>query len=628
MAGPDWLQNTETVLGIQAMRLQPAARALCWISGILSAIRVPESAMTVRRRRLLTALLTIPLTFALAATAGASPADELHALLDEHWAQSLDERVIFRSDPDAFRMNGRLPSVSPEAYDRRRAYNESVLARLGRIDPDALSGQDRVTYKLFRYERLTERDSYEQPDRYFPINALFGYHTYFAQAPANMAFLDASDYDRYLVSLTDFARYNNEHLELLRTAAERGYTQHCAAMAGYDETISDLIVDRAEDSALYGPFTRFPASVKAPQRERYAAQGRQLILATVMPGYRELLDVYRNEYLPNCRLKAGISNVPGGDAYYAYLLSYFTTTDMTPREIHELGLAEMSRIRDEMDAIRRAVDFEGDLRDFFEHLRSSPRFFANSESQLLGTAALIAKTAEGKLPRLFSLLPRGTYDIRSAPNNSAYYMPSSGDGTTSGTYFIGTADLDAQPLYGLVALTLHEGVPGHHLQTALAFEMDLPDFRRHIYHSAYGEGWGLYSERLGLEMGMYDDPYDDFGRLTYEAWRAARLVVDTGIHAFDWSRDDAIAYMLDNTGLTRQEVVDQIDRYITWPAQATSYKIGEIRIRALRETAERELGDRFDIRRFHDTVVGSGSLPIAVLEEVVNEWIAAERTPH
>ncbi len=565
------------------------------------------------------------LTLTAAPTLYASPADDFQALLDEHWATTEREKIIFRSDPDAFRMDGTLPEHSAAAYARRAAYNDSVLERLQAIDPATLSGQDRVSYRVFLYERQTERESHAELSRYFPINSLFGYHSYFVNAPANMAFLDRSHYENYLVSLADFPRYNGEFLAILREAAARGVTQHCEAMHGVEATIEKLIVDDAEATPLFGPFTRFPTAIPSAERARFTAEGVDLIESRVMPAYRELLAVYRNVYLPNCRETASVASIPGGASFYDYLLRYFTTTSMTPAEIHDLGLAEVARIRGEMEAIREQVGFEGSLPEFFEHLRTAPQFFAKSERELLGQVALIAKTAEGELPRFFTLLPRGTYNIRPAPNNSAYYMPSSGDGTTPGTYFIGTADLDAQPLYPLVALTLHEGVPGHHLQTALAFELDLPPFRRHVYHSAFGEGWGLYSERLGLEMGLYEDPYDDFGRLTYEAWRAARLVVDTGIHAFGWTRQQAIRYMLGNTGLTEPEVVSQIDRYITWPAQATAYKIGEIRIRALRERAERELGARFDVRRFHDTVVGSGSLPIAVLDEIVAEWIADER---
>lgn len=570
-------------------------------------------------------LLYLLLPFICSAAQAAAVDDDFHALLDEHWQTAVREQVFFRSDPDAFRMNGKLPSFSEAAYQRRAAYNESVLTRLAAIDPDGLAGQDRISYKIFRYERLTERDSYAQLDRYFPLNALFGYHSYFANAPANMAFLTAADYDNYLVSLADFPGYNAEHIAILRKAAALGYAQYCDSMQGYAETISRHIVPKPEASALFGPFRRFPAAVAMDDRATYAATGAALIRDKVIPEYRKLLAVYNDEYLPRCRTTAGITSVPGGAEYYAWLLRYFTTTDMTPAAIHELGMAELARIRGEMEVIIEKVGFAGDFAEFLDYLRAEPKFFAKTPLELLSRTALIAKTAEGEAPRFFTVLPRTPYNIKPSGGRGAYYVTSTGDGKTPGTFFIGTDNLQAEPLYGLTALTLHEGVPGHHLQGALALELDLPAFRRSIYHAAYGEGWGLYAERLGLEMGMYSDPYDNFGRLTYEAWRAARLVVDTGIHVFGWTRDRAIRFMLDNTALTEPEVVAQIDRYITWPAQATSYKIGEIRIRALRERAESELGARFDIRRFHDTVIGNGSVPIAVLEEIVDEWVAAER---
>ncbi|MGB5246575.1 MAG: DUF885 family protein [Woeseia sp.] len=570
------------------------------------------------------ALFAVLFTF-LPVIAVASASDDFHALLAEHWTEAQREQVFFRSDPDAFRMNGQLPSFSDAAYARREAFNETLLESLAKIDPDTLTGQDRISYKIFRYERLTERESYGQLDRYFPINALFGYHTYFADAPANMAFLAAEDYDNYLVSLADFPRYNAEHLEILRTAAQRGYAQFCGSMQGYEKTIAQHIVDDPKESALYGPFRRFPGSITEEQRAAYVAQGTALIRDAVIPEYRKLLEVYTREYAPRCRETAGINSIPGGTDFYAWLIRYFTTTDMTPAEIHELGMAEIARIRAEMQGIIDKVGFEGDFAAFLDYLRNEPEFFAKTSLELLSRTALIAKTAEGELPRFFTVLPRTPYNIKPSGGRGAYYVTSTGDGRTPGTYFIGTDNLQAEPLYGLTALTLHEGVPGHHLQGALALELGLPEFRRSMYHAAFGEGWGLYAERLGLEMGMYEDPYDDFGRLTYEAWRAARLVVDTGIHAFGWTRAEAINFMLQNTALTEPEVIAQIDRYITWPAQATAYKIGEIRIRALRAEAEAALGTKFDIRRFHDTVVGNGSLPIAVLQEIIDEWIAAQR---
>ena len=547
-----------------------------------------------------------------------------HALLDEHWATASAEKVFFRTDPDAWRMDGKLSEHTPEARARRQRFNEAVLGKLAGIDIEGLGAEDQLSYRVFKYERETERESYAQRDHLFPITSMFGYHTYFAEAPSNMSFLSSGDYDDYLVSLADFTRYNREYIELLREAIQAGYTHYCGSISGYATTIEEHIVGDAKQSRLYVPFTRFPGNINEDQRAEYSSRGIELINAVIVPGYEELLDVFVNEYLPACRTEVAISSLPGGADYYQYLIRYFTTTDMTAAEIHELGVAELSRIRAEMQEIIDALDFEGDFHSFIDYLREDEKFYAKTDEELLGRAALISKTAEGELPRFFTLLPRATYKIVGDANRGAYYMPPSGDGTDSGTYFVTIGDLTSVPLYTLEALSLHEGVPGHHLQSTLAQELDLPEFRRDLYHSAFGEGWGLYSERLGKEMGFYKDPYNDFGRLTYEAWRACRLIVDTGMHAFGWSRQQAVDFMLANTAASATDINKEIDRYITWPAQALSYKIGELKIRELRAMAEAELGSSFDIRRFHDIVVGNGSLPIAVLEDAVTNWISAE----
>ncbi len=551
----------------------------------------------------------------------ATPSAEFQSILNDHWEKAVAEQIFFRSDSDAWRMNGKLAEFTLEARARRKAFNEKILARLEEIDVDALDKKEQISYRVFHFERLTERDSYQQFDHLFPITSLFGYHTYFADAPAAMSFLSAGDYDKYLISLADFPRYNEEHIGVLREAVSTGYTHYCESMAGYEDTISEHIVDDVKDSGLYVPFLKFPVQMPAEQQADFTARGVALIESNVLPGYQALLDFFLSEYMPACRQTVGITSLDGGLDYYEYLIRYFTTTDLPPDEIHKLGLAEVQRIRAEMDEIIVDVGFDGGFKAFLEYLRTEPRFYAKSVSELLGRAAMISKTAEGEAPKYFSVLPRGTYNIKPNPSRGTFYMPSSGDGTTSGTYFLGTEKLDSQPFYTLESLSLHEAVPGHHLQSALAMELGLPEFRRQLYHAGYGEGWGLYAEFLGKEMGFYQDPYSDFGRLTYEAWRACRLVVDTGIHAFGWSRQEAIDYMLESTALSRHEVEREIDRYITWPAQALAYKIGELKIKELRKKAEQALGEAFDIRAFHDTVVGHGSLPIAVLEDVVNEWI-------
>ena len=547
-----------------------------------------------------------------------------HDLLDEHWAAAKSEKVFFRMDPDAWRMDGDLSEHTPEARARRHEFNEAVLGKLAGISLDELGADDKLSYRIFKYERETERESYKQHDYFFPITSIFGYHTYFAEAPSNTSFLSTSDYEDYLVSLGDFTRYNRDYIEVLREAIGAGYTHYCGSISGYAATIEKHIVADAEQSRLFVPFTRFPGNISDDRRTEYTTKGAELINTLIVPGYEELLDFFVNVYLPACRTEVAVTSLPNGDDYYQYLIRYFTTTDMTPAEIHELGVLELSRIQAEMEDIIDAVGFEGDFKSFVDFLRDDPRFYAKSGEELLGRAALISKTAEGELPRFFTLLPRATYKIVGDPNRGAFYMPSSGDGTDSGSYFVDIGDLTNTPLYSLEALSLHEGVPGHHLQTSLAQEMDVPEFRRDLYHSAFGEGWGLYSERLGKEMGFYTDPYNDFGRLSYEAWRAVRLIVDTGMHKFGWSRQQAVDFMLQNTAASASEISQEIDRYITWPAQALSYKIGELKIRELRARAEAKLGSSFDIRRFHDIVVGNGSLPIAVLEETITDWIAAE----
>lgn len=558
------------------------------------------------------------------ALAHADASLRLEQLLAEHWANAEQEQVFFRTDGDAFRPDGELPEVNQQARERRRQFNEAMLQKLAAIDLDALTGQDRISYQLFRYERETERASFASPDYLFPITSLFGYHTYFANAPANMTFDTAQDYETFLTSLEDFPRYNREQMALLDEAVARGYTHYCESMGGYEQTISGLIVDDATESSLYKPFQRIPSSVGEAQAPQLQARARELIDKRVMPAYRELFTFFTTEYMPACRRQPGISSLPGGAAYYAYLLRYFTTTDMTPVEIHELGLAETARIRREMDAVIRETGFEGEFSQFLDFLRSDPRFYASDAQDLLEKTAFIAKRMDGLMPRYFGRLARNTYEIRSSTGRGAYYVSGAEDGSSAGIYFINTSNLRYQPLYNLEALTLHEAVPGHHHQTALALELDLPEFRRTVYHAAFSEGWGLYAESLGKEAGFYADPYSDFGRLTYEMWRANRLVVDTGIHAFGWSRQKAIDYLLQNSALTQAEVAAEVDRYITWPGQATAYKIGELRIKALRQHAQQALGKDFDIRAFHDVIVGNGSVAIAILEQIVTDWIASQ----
>ena len=565
--------------------------------------------------------LSFAFLFVLSGSAFADSSKKFEEILDEHWTRAKQERVFFRTDPDTFRMNGKLPEFSSEARQRRKSFNKTIIKKLAKINGRELSKSENISFRLFKYEREAEAKSYQQLSYLFPITKLFGYHTYFANAPANMSFSEEKDYANYLISLADFPRYNAEHISLLNEAIDKGLVHHCESMLGYDKTISQHIAADVKDSNFYAPFRSFPDQISTVRQKELLKKGSRIIAKQVIPEYKKLLDFYTNNYIKACRQTASISSVKGGTDYYLSEVEFHTTTKMNPKAIHQLGLSEVKRIRQEMLTIIDQVKFKGDFKDFLAYLREEPKFYAKTELELLGRAALISKNMEGELPKFFSFLPRGTFKIKPG-NRGAFYMASSGDGKTSGTYFLGTQDLKSQPFYTLEALTFHEGVPGHHLQAAIALEVDMPEFRKTLYHSAYGEGWGLYSERLGKEMGFYEDPYSDFGRLTYEMFRAVRLVVDTGIHAFGWSRTKAITYMLDNTALSQKAVENQINRYITWPAQALSYKIGELKIRELRANAELKLGDKFDLRSFHDTIVGSGSLPMPVLEALIEDWIA------
>jgi uncharacterized protein (DUF885 family) len=543
-------------------------------------------------------------------------------LLAKHWQNATDEKVFFRTDPDGWKPDGKLAQWTPKAMARRDAFNNDVLKQLTAIKVKNLNAENQMSYRLFLYERNTEKASYQSADKYFPINFLSGWHTYFAEAPANMAFLSAADYDKFLISLADYPRFNQENIELLKDGVKHGFVHYCESFKDYGDSIKQHIVEQPKDSALFEPFTHFPAQLSQQQIENYRSKAEVLINDAVIPAYQHFYDYFQNDYLPHCRQQAGISSVAGGGDYYAYAAQFYTTTTLTPKQIHDLGLSEVERIQKEMHAIIKSVDFKGTQAEFLLFLATDPQFFATDRQDVLEKTAFITQKMYGKLPSLFSHLPRNTFTIKGSAARGAFYMPPP-DNRTPGTYFL-SSDPKQQPLYSLEALSLHEAVPGHHLQNAIAQELNVPEFRRTLNHSAFAEGWGLYSERLGKEAGFYENPYSDFGRLGYEMWRAVRLVLDTGIHAFGWTRQQAVDYLASHTALTEKSVNDQIDRYISWPGQALSYKIGEIKIRQLRTKAEQELGSKFDIRAFHDNVIGQGSLPMDVLEDVINEWIVQQ----
>jgi uncharacterized protein (DUF885 family) len=438
------------------------------------------------------------------------------------------------------------------------------------------------------------------------------------------------DFEHYLARLRAWPGYVEQQIANLRIGLERGMTVPRVTLEGYEATITPHLVEDITRSAFWPPFAALPSTLPEGERERLRAEGESAVRDAVVPGYQALLEFLVDEYRPGARLTLAARELPDGEAYYRHLVRYFTTLDLTPEQVHETGLREVERIRNEMVAIQREVGFEGSFAAFLESLRGDPRFFASSPRELLEKASYIAKRADGVLPSLFRTLPRLPYTVEPVPEHIApkytagrYVQAAQGTGEP-GKYWVNTQRLETRTLYTLTALTLHEAVPGHHLQVALAHEAtEVPPFRRFDYVDAFGEGWGLYAEYLGVEAGLYETPYDRFGRLTYEMWRACRLVVDTGIHWYGWSRQQVIDYLSERTALSLHEISTETDRYISWPAQALAYKTGELEIKRLRRRAEEALGDRFDVRAFHDAVLGSGSVPLQVLELQVEDHIAS-----
>jgi uncharacterized protein (DUF885 family) len=563
----------------------------------------------------------------------AAPDARLHDLFAREWAARLSEDPLLATSVGVHDHDHRLPSVS-EADQRRRAQAASgFLAELGAIDRARLSAPDRVHAAIFESQLRDGIASIEFAEYQVPFNADSGFFSDFARLPDTVPLDSLRGYESFLSRLRAWPAYVDQQIANMRAGLARGMSLPRAVLPGIDEVIGAHVVQDPEKSLFWAPFRSIPAAVPSSEHERLRQAGRAAIREAVVPGYAKLLQFFKTEYLPNARASLGASELPNGRAYYEMLVRRFTTLpDATADSVHATGLQEVARIEAEMKAVIARVGFQGDFAAFLKFLRSDPRFYPQTGEQLLKEAAWIAKRMDGKLPSLFRTLPRLPYTVAPVPDaiapkyTAGRYVDAPVGGRLPGQYWVNTYALPSRPLYNLEALTLHEAVPGHHLQNALAQEQqDLPPFRRYSYISAFGEGWGLYSERLGLEAGFYTEPYSDFGRLTYEMWRACRLVVDTGLHAKGWTREQAMDYLASRTALSLHEVRTETDRYISWPGQALSYKIGELKIRELRRRAEQALGARFDIRDFHDAVLLGGSVPLPVLEQVVERYIAEAR---
>lgn len=557
----------------------------------------------------------------------------LHQLFSDEQEFSWRESPLGASYDGIRKYDDRLGSDLPDAYARREAADRKFLERLHAIDRTKLSATDQVSYDLFDFVLTNRVKFYAYKDWRAPLNSDSGFHTGIMQMDEAADTQTVEGYENYIKRLRDVPRNFAENIANMRQGLKDGWTLPAEILPGVASIIAAQQFTNPEDVPLYAPFKKFPGFFSEADKKRLAEAGRAAIAASVIPAYKDFQTFFTKEYMPGARKTIGASDLPNGRAYYTDLVHYYSTYDITPDQVHEIGLKEVARIRAEMEEQMRAAKFKGSFADFLKFLRTDPQFYAKTPLELLKDAAYISKEIDGKLPRFFGKLPRMTYRVEPVPATLApnytggRYNPGPNDGRTSGAYWVNTYALNRRPLYSLPALTLHEAVPGHHLQGALARELtDLPAFRQNVYLSAFGEGWGLYSEKLGVEMGIYKTPYEHFGRLSYEMWRACRLVVDTGMHWKGWTRQQALNYLHDNTALSEQEVRTETDRYIAWPGQALSYKLGEIKIWQLRRKAEGALGDKFDIRAFHDAIVDNGTQTLPMLERQIDGYIAAAKS--
>jgi uncharacterized protein (DUF885 family) len=552
-------------------------------------------------------------------------------LFTDHW----DAFLLWEPTSATFfgdhRFDDQLPAATEEHFADWLKQLKKFRARLGRIERAGLEAGDRLNYDYFARMLDSEIGMLELHSYRLPISKTGGFHTSFPDLYQFSPFDTVRDYENYLARLGKLRVHFDEHIGLMRHGLRTGFIPPRVTLEGVDASLRAQIVDDPAQSVFYEPFKQFPTAIGGVDQEQLIEAARETISRSIVPAYKALLKFLNEEYLPASRQSIACADLPNGQEMYRQCIAYFTTLDLSPEQVHATGQSEVRRIRAEMDEVIRQTGFRGDFKAFIEFLRTDPRFYVDTPEALLKETGYLMKRIDGELPRLFKTLPRLPYGIRAIPDFSApgqttaYYFPGSGDGTRAGFYYVNTYDLKSRPLYEMEALSLHEAVPGHHLQLSLQQELaGLPDFRRFYNFTSYVEGWALYAERLGLEMGFYTDPYSNFGRLSYEMWRACRLVVDTGMHALGWTRQQAIDFMLANTSSTLLNIENEVDRYIAWPGQALAYKIGELKIRELRARAEKELGTKFNLREFHDVILLGGSLPLNVLESRVEEWIKLE----
>ena len=557
----------------------------------------------------------------------------LHAFLAAEWEYTLEQAPTWASSLGDHRFDDRWEDQSLAAIEARHAHTQDALVRLLAIDRAALSPADQINFDLYRRNLQTDADGYRFRFFLLPLNQQGGVQD--ADSILNSLRISTpQDYENWLARLEKLPAHVAQVTALMREGIKEHLLWPKVVMNRIPAQIAKQIVDKPEDSPFFKPFKSLPASFSPEERKALTDQATAVVQDGVIPAYRDFQKFFAEEYLPACYDQVGAWQMPNGGEAYAFYARQETTTNLTPAQIHQIGLDEVARIHGEMEAVKKQVNFQGDMPAFFNFLRTDPQFFCQTPAELLDLYKVQAKNTDALLPRLFKVLPRNPYGVEPIPaaiapdTYTAFYRPGSLEAGRAGMFCVNLYKPETRPKWEMTALQLHESVPGHHLQISLAQEQgDLPEFRRHGWgdYTAFVEGWALYSEFLGEEMGEYNDPYKKFGELTYEMWRAVRLVVDTGIHQEHWTRQQAIDYFMANAPKTENDITNEVDRYIAWPGQALAYKIGQLKIKELRARATKELGAKFDVREFHDAVLSGGALPLDVLEQRIDEWIAREK---
>jgi uncharacterized protein (DUF885 family) len=549
-------------------------------------------------------------------------------LLDSEWEYRMEHSPTWASTLGDRRWNDRWDDLSLEAIQRDHLHSLDVIARLRAIERNQLSMRDQLNHDLFQKDYEVGLEEYSLHAYLIPFNSQREGIQTSAQLADALPFVTLKDYEDWLARLHSFPVCLEQTTEVLREGIRQKMVLSREVLQRVPGQLDKQIVRDPRRSDFYHPFQTFAPSVSKADQEKLSQAASDAIAQGIVPAFAKYKDFYVNQYLPACYPQAGIWQAPNGEELYKFLVRKFTTTNLTPAEISRIGLDEVTRINAEMETVRARTGFQGSRAQFFNYLRTDPRFFEKTPDSLLEAYRALAKRVDPELVKLFRTLPRMPYGVKPIPDavapdtTAAYYSPGAADGSRAGTYYVNLYRPETRPRWEMTALTLHESVPGHHVQIALGMEQtDLPNFRRYGYYNAFGEGWGLYAESLGDEMGLYDDPYSKFGQLTYDMWRAVRLVVDTGMHAEHWDRQKAIDYFMQNAAKEELDVVNEIDRYIAWPGQALAYKIGELKIRELRTRAASALGPRFDVKEYHEVVLREGPLPLDILERQVKDWM-------